>query len=264
MKDEALRLALEALERCVATCFDRYAHEQVMSRPEHFVNQTITAIREALAEQPEFITHEVENAEDWSEWVCPDPKGYLMKCCDCGLVHEAQFGVVRYKSKTGREDCDMVDDPNLQAVFRMRRSEQWSPEDTAHRAGGLPMEQPEPEPVALNEEWVPCVKLPVVVHVRKQRVGEKHISTREGITPVKPDDLIMRGVAGEEYPIGRELWERTYTTNTIQTKREPLTSGEIYTAYITATNQTLRAQDEKLAFAFARAIEAAHGIKGEA
>jgi hypothetical protein len=43
--------------------------------------------------------------------------------------------------------------------------------------------------------------------------------------------------------------------------RKPLTNGEIYTAYITATNQTLRPQDERLAFAFARAIEAAHGIK---
>lgn len=101
--------------------------------------------------QPEFIKHEVENADDWSEWVCPDPKGYLMKCCDCGLVHEAQFGVVRYKSETEREDCDPVDDPNVQAVFRMRRSEQWSPADTAHRAGGLPMdEQPaqQQEPAA--------------------------------------------------------------------------------------------------------------------
>ena len=92
--------------------------------------------------QPEFIKHEVENAEGWSEWVCPDPDGYLMKCCDCKLVHEAQFKVVRYKSETAREDCDMVDDPNLQAVFRMRRSEQWSAVDTAHRAGGLPMAHP--------------------------------------------------------------------------------------------------------------------------
>ena len=49
-QDEALKLALEALERCVATCFDQYAHEQVMGRPEHFVNQTITAIKEALAQ----------------------------------------------------------------------------------------------------------------------------------------------------------------------------------------------------------------------
>ena len=69
----------------------------------------------------------------------------------------------------------------------------------------------EPEQEPLGGEWVPCVKLPVIVHVRNQRDGENHISTREGITPVLPDDLIMRGVAGEEYPIGRELFERTYT-----------------------------------------------------
>ena len=68
----------------------------------------------------------------------------------------------------------------------------------------------EPEPVVIGPEWTPCVKLPVTVHVREQRPGEQHVSTREGITPVKPDDLIMRGVAGEEYPIGRELFGRTY------------------------------------------------------
>ena len=44
---------------------------------------------------------------------------------------------------------------------------------------------------------------------------------------------------------------------------QPLTNGEIYTAYITATNQTLRPGDERLAFAFARAVEQAHGITGE-
>jgi hypothetical protein len=66
------------------------------------------------------------------------------------------------------------------------------------------------QPVALSEEWQSCVKLPVTVHVRAQRPGETHVSTREGITPVKPDDLIMRGVSGEEYPIGREIFEKTY------------------------------------------------------
>ena len=74
------------------------------------------------------------------------------------------------------------------------------------------------EPV--GGEWVPCVKLPVIVHVRNQRDGENHISTREGITPVLPEDLIMRGVAGEEYPIGRELFERTYTFDTAPPKKE--------------------------------------------
>jgi hypothetical protein len=80
--------------------------------------------------------------------------------------------------------------------------------------------QPEPEPVAIGEEWKPCVKLPIVVHVREQRKGETHVSTREGITPVKEDDLIMRGVAGEEYPIGRELFNSTYTFDTAPPKRE--------------------------------------------
>ena len=141
-KDEALKLALKALEIGLTLIEDFGSTEQLNAQ-----HKAITAIYEALA-QPEFIKHEVENANDWSEWVCPDPKNYLMKCCDCGLVHEAEFGVVRYKSETEREDCDMVDDPNLQAVFRMRRSEEWTPEDTAHRVGGLPMAQPEQEPVA--------------------------------------------------------------------------------------------------------------------
>ena len=58
-------------------------------------------------------------------------------------------------------------------------------------------------------EWRPCVKLPITVHVREQRPGEMHISTREGITPLLPDALIMRGVQGEEYPVGRELFTQT-------------------------------------------------------
>jgi hypothetical protein len=40
------------------------------------------------------------------------------------------------------------------------------------------------------------------------------VSTREGITPVKPDDLIMRGVSGEEYPIGRAIFEQTSPLDT--------------------------------------------------
>ncbi len=73
-----------------------------------------------------------------------------------------------------------------------------------------------------HDEWTPCRKRPVIVHVRKQREGETHVSTREGITPVRPDDLIMRGVQGEEYPIGRELFEQTYDIVT-----EPAAQGEL-------------------------------------
>jgi len=45
---EALKLALEAMERSVATCFDQYAHQQVMSQPDHFINQAITTLRLAI------------------------------------------------------------------------------------------------------------------------------------------------------------------------------------------------------------------------
>ena len=48
MTQEALKLALEALERSVATCFDQYAHQQVMSQPDHFINKAITALRLAI------------------------------------------------------------------------------------------------------------------------------------------------------------------------------------------------------------------------
>jgi len=52
-----------------------------------------------------------------------------------------------------------------------------------------------------------------------------------------------------------------YTPPAQPAQRKPLTNGEIYTAYVEAANQTLRPQDERIAFAFARAIEAAHGIE---
>jgi len=66
---ETLRLALEALERCVATCFDPYAHEQAMSGSEHFVNQTITAIKEALGEPEPNYKKALEVWLDKTEWV---------------------------------------------------------------------------------------------------------------------------------------------------------------------------------------------------
>jgi len=47
---EAMKQTLKALERSVATCFDQYSHQQVMSQPDHFINQAITSLRKAIAE----------------------------------------------------------------------------------------------------------------------------------------------------------------------------------------------------------------------
>lgn len=30
------------------------------------------------------------------EWVQPIRKDYLMKCCDCGLIHRMQFRLIKY------------------------------------------------------------------------------------------------------------------------------------------------------------------------
>jgi hypothetical protein len=187
MTKEALKLALEALEN-----IERWLPTIGQKGLREYEADAITAIKEALA-QPEFIKHEVKNAADWSEWVCPDPKNYLMKCCDCGLVHEAEFGVMRYKSETEREDCDVVDDPNLQAVFRMRRSEEWTPEDTAHRVGRLPMAQDYATKVGED-----MVKLETEVSALHTEIDSLHkilITRAEQIVGLQDE---IRNLTGEE------------------------------------------------------------------
>ena len=110
-------------------------------------------------------------------------------------------------------------------------------------------------------EWTPCIKRPhVVVHVRQQHLGETHVSTREGITPAKPDDLIMRGVEGEEYPIGRVLFLKTYTFDTSTPQRQPLTVNEVWqNDQVMSLNAELGCNMDLL-MEVIKAVEAAHGI----
>jgi len=68
-----------------------------------------------------------EEVEDgWCDWVCPKPRGYLMQCCDCELIHEVDFRVVRYESEDS-EVYEVVDDLNLQAQMRLKRRDDLSP-----------------------------------------------------------------------------------------------------------------------------------------
>lgn len=39
-----------------------------------------------------------EGENGWSEWIAPKHKRYRMGCCDCGLVHDMQFKIVRVTS----------------------------------------------------------------------------------------------------------------------------------------------------------------------
>ena len=66
-----------------------------------------------------------------------------------------------------------------------------------------------------------------------------------------------------EPPItSREMYQRGYAAAERELKRQPLSEGELNSLYYQATNQTLREQDTRLAFGFARAIEKAHCIGG--
>jgi len=135
MSIDAMKQALEALEssRVFVTTREKIKHPEGTE----WYDERITSLRIAIEEAEKqdawtpsdtayrpgglpqgFIKHEVDSFDDWSEWVCPDPTQYFMKCCDCGLVHEMQFNVVKYSKG---DECEDFDDPCVQAVFRARR-----------------------------------------------------------------------------------------------------------------------------------------------
>ncbi len=124
MSREAMQMALEALES------DPISHAGLVNR-----KQAITALRQALETDLAKVGEvgvwgqcEPQPAleDGWSNWICPKPTGYLMQCCDCELIHEVDFRVVRYESENS-EVYEVVDDPNLQAQMRARRRDDISP-----------------------------------------------------------------------------------------------------------------------------------------
>jgi hypothetical protein len=84
---------------------------------------------------------EAVTEDGWCDWVCPKPTGYLMQCCDCELIHEVDFRVVRYESEDS-EVYEVVDDPNLQAQMRLKRRDDISPK------------KPQQEPVAWMHNFI--------------------------------------------------------------------------------------------------------------
>jgi hypothetical protein len=57
-----------------------------------------------------------------NEWVQPIRKGYKMACCDCGLVHEMDFRIVRGK---GWESIQFRVRRNNRATAGIRRGMGW-------------------------------------------------------------------------------------------------------------------------------------------
>jgi len=71
------------------------------------------------------------------------------------------------------------------------------------------------------------------------------------------EDIVTLKMQAKDYSVGVGL----HWLSTTPQQRKPLTDEAIATVYWGATGQSLRPQDNVLAHKFARAIEAAHGIK---
>ena len=120
---ELMQQALEALEEINKLSIG----ENAICLPAE-IDGALDALRERLA-QPEPVQCEPQEAvteDGWCDWVCPKPTGYLMQCCDCGLIHEVDSRVAKYEPRPS-EMFEVVNDPDLQVQWRMKRRDDISP-----------------------------------------------------------------------------------------------------------------------------------------
>lgn len=60
--------------------------------------------------------------DGWSEWIHPLP-GYLMQCCDCGLIHRMQFAIVPRSEVSGAGELNEGETDAGVIIFRAARLE---------------------------------------------------------------------------------------------------------------------------------------------
>lgn len=62
-----------------------------------------------------------QDDDGWCEWIHPLP-GYLMQCCDCGLVHEMQYAIVPSHENCGDAELNEGETEDGVVIFRARRA----------------------------------------------------------------------------------------------------------------------------------------------
>jgi hypothetical protein len=268
MSIDAMKQALEALEELnkvsigvdavclpgeVDTAMEalRFAIEQA-EKQEAWKTSDMAYRPEGLPQ--DFVRHEVDTPDDWSEWVCPDPTQYFMKCCDCGLVHEMQFNIVKYSEG---DKCEDFDDPYVQAVFRARRVEQ------AERQ----------EPVLVNIELsrrMAAVKVSnfygSIIRDAEKEIERLHGLVLQHITPPQRQPLAYVSGYYAGYCVIEPLNRAMVMPNgmalyTAPPQRKPLTDEQIRELADTHLFYQPEGYEVSGIFNLARAIEAAHGIK---
>lgn len=58
----------------------------------------------------------------WSKWTIPVMKQYRMACCDCGLVHDLDFRVLKVTSRKNSREFWGERVPGMRVEFRARRN----------------------------------------------------------------------------------------------------------------------------------------------
>ena len=123
MSREAMQIALDALEANLGNWAAKTKAVEVLRQA---LETDLARVEEvgvgAVQCEPQEATE-----DGWCDWVCPKPTGYLMQCCDCGLIHEVESRVAKYEPRPS-EVFEVVDDPDLQVQWRMKRRDDLSPQ----------------------------------------------------------------------------------------------------------------------------------------
>lgn len=72
---------------------------------------------------------EVERDDGWTDWIHPQP-GYLLECCDCGLIHRMRFSIENAKAMGVDLSPAMLNDgetPTRAIFFGAQRLELTAP-----------------------------------------------------------------------------------------------------------------------------------------
>lgn len=164
---ELMQQALEALEEINKLSIG----ENAICLPAE-IDGAMDALRERLA-QPEPVQCEPQEAvteDGWCDWVCPKPTGYLMQCCDCGLIHEVDSRVAKYEPRPS-EMFEVVNDPDLQVQWRMKRRDDISPKQPRQWQG---LTDEEIDALAMDEDGLPNS------HIELARAIEAKLKERNG------------------------------------------------------------------------------------
>lgn len=81
------------------------------------------------------LKREVEGDDGWSDWVHPIPRKYKMGCCDCGLVHNMDFRVVKvlHARKDGSFTYEEVKGTRFRVMFKAQRNSRSTAQCRRHK-----------------------------------------------------------------------------------------------------------------------------------